>query len=169
MSRATDAREKDRIGIFGTGLSYAGSYGRVTSESIGRDLNPLGRGKGQSLLAGTLNLGQILPWFPKSISFLGTGNSINNACSRYGIITNNIVPKPWRSCPIQYKSSPCENALMRLRAEQCTCRYFVCESISQPKRLVLGTTYGAEPDDGNCAAYRALKLYMATRHAYTMC
>jgi hypothetical protein len=49
MSRATDKREKDRLGVFGTSNSYAGSYGRVTSEPIGRDLNPLGRGSGQAL------------------------------------------------------------------------------------------------------------------------
>ena len=71
MSRATDAREKgsenvtsanwlqpilwysycmggtlllfcsSRCGILGSGLSYAGSYSRVTSETIGRDLNPV--------------------------------------------------------------------------------------------------------------------------------
>jgi hypothetical protein len=37
LSRLTDAREKGRIGIFGSALSYAGAYGRVTSESLGRD------------------------------------------------------------------------------------------------------------------------------------
>jgi hypothetical protein len=48
LSRLTDAREKGRIGILGSALSYAGSYGRVTSESMGRDLNPLGRGDGRA-------------------------------------------------------------------------------------------------------------------------
>ncbi len=64
MSRATDSREKDRIGIFGTDLSYAGSYGRVTSESIGRDLNPLGRGDGAAYVAGAINLSNINPAEP---------------------------------------------------------------------------------------------------------
>jgi len=50
MSRATDAREKERLGIFGTSVAYAGSYGRVTSQPIGRDLNPLGRGDGEHML-----------------------------------------------------------------------------------------------------------------------
>lgn len=80
MSRATDAREKDRIGIFGTGFSYAGSYGRVTSESIGRDLNPLGRGAGQALVGGMQQLGRILPSLIHSQAQHGIGNSINNDC-----------------------------------------------------------------------------------------
>jgi YD repeat-containing protein len=90
MSRATDAREKQRIGIFGTGLSYAGSYGRVTSESIGRDLNPLGRGAGQALVAGALVLGTISARFP-AVSFAsGVGNSVNNGCdcSNCGVWTD---------------------------------------------------------------------------------
>lgn len=80
MSRATDAREKDRIGIFGTGISYAGSYGRVTSESIGRDLNPLGRGAGQALVGGDLEISWITPSVPlsKDLADFGTGSSINN-------------------------------------------------------------------------------------------
>jgi hypothetical protein len=80
MSRATDAREKDRLGIFGTGLSYAGSYGRVTSESIGRDLNPLGRGRGQALVGGMQRAGGISPRLPRSHAAGGVGNSVNNGC-----------------------------------------------------------------------------------------
>jgi hypothetical protein len=78
MSLATDAREKQRIGVFGTDLSYAGSYGRVTSESIGRDLNPLGRGAGQALVGGEVALGSLWRQVPKGIAYLGRGNSINN-------------------------------------------------------------------------------------------
>jgi len=78
LDRATDARERQRIGIFGTGSSYAGSYGRVTSESIGRDLNPLGRGDGMAYLAGALNLGRIAPRVPRGLASPGTGNSVNN-------------------------------------------------------------------------------------------
>jgi len=77
MSRATDKREKDRMGVFGTSNSYAGSYGRVTSESIGRDLNPLGRGNGRQYIAGAIQLGRAAPPVPLS-GGSGTGNSINN-------------------------------------------------------------------------------------------
>jgi hypothetical protein len=49
-ARATDAREKGRIGITGTAYAYAGASGRVTSEALGRDLNPLGRGDGQAVV-----------------------------------------------------------------------------------------------------------------------
>ena len=83
MSRATDKREKDRLGIFGTSNSYAGSYGRVTSEPIGRDLNPLGRGSGQAFVAGAINLGRITSQLAGSRSVSGTGNSINN-CGQFG-------------------------------------------------------------------------------------
>jgi hypothetical protein len=78
MSRATDKREKDRMGVFGTSNSYAGSYGRVTSESIGRDLNPLGRGGGRAFVAGALRMGGIAPQLPFNFIIGGTGNSINN-------------------------------------------------------------------------------------------
>ena len=84
MSRATDKREKDRMGVFGTSNSYAGSYGRVTSEPIGRDLNPLGRGDGQAYLAGMISFGQLFPSLPSKISIGGTGNSVNN-CGCKGI------------------------------------------------------------------------------------
>ena len=80
MSRATDAREKGRIGILGSGLSYAGSYSRVTSETIGRDLNPLGRGDGNAYVGGQLNLGRITPRLPMSTAPGGWGNSVNNGC-----------------------------------------------------------------------------------------
>ncbi len=80
LSRATDAREKVRIGILGSALSYAGSYGRVTSESIGRDLNPLGRGDGSAYVAGGMNLGRISPALPWNSSPGGWGNSVNNGC-----------------------------------------------------------------------------------------
>ncbi len=80
LSRLTDAREKGRIGILGSALSYAGSYARVTSESIGRDLNPLGRGDGSAYVAGGLNLGRISPALPWNNSPGGWGNSVNNGC-----------------------------------------------------------------------------------------
>jgi hypothetical protein len=80
LSRLTDAREKGRIGIFGSALSYAGAYGRVTSESLGRDLNPLGRGNGGSYVAGGLNLGRSNPRLPMNTSPGGWGNSVNNGC-----------------------------------------------------------------------------------------
>ena len=79
MSRATDSREASRIGIFGTSNSYGGSYGRVTNEALGRDLNPLGRGAGQALVAGMLNVGRIMPGLPGSIRAGGKqGNGANN-------------------------------------------------------------------------------------------
>ena len=84
MSRATDKREKDRLGIFGTSNSYAGSYGRVTSEPIGRDLNPLGRGSGMAFVAGGMNLGVITTRLATTRSAGGTGNSINNPCGLGG-------------------------------------------------------------------------------------
>ena len=83
LSRATDAREKGRIGIFGSQLSYAGSSGRVTSEPLGRDLNPLGRGDGGAYVAGAVNLGVIAPRLPGSRATGGTGNSVNN-CGQCG-------------------------------------------------------------------------------------
>jgi len=78
LSRSTDAREKGRLGLFGTSESYAGSYGRVTSEPIGRDLNPLGRGDGFGYVAGALLVARLAPWLPKNIALSGTGNSVNN-------------------------------------------------------------------------------------------
>ena len=93
MSRATDKREKDRVGIFGTGNSYAGSYGRVTSESIGRDLNPLGRGDGRAYLAGMLDFGQLYPELPLSTTPSGSGNSVNNCgCKGIGSCDQDITP-----------------------------------------------------------------------------
>ena len=90
LSRLTDAREKGRIGILGSALSYAGSYGRVTSESIGRDLNPLGRGDGGCYVAGGMNLGRISPRLPWNPPVVGTGNSVNNCGAR----TPGIEPPP---------------------------------------------------------------------------
>jgi hypothetical protein len=84
MDRATDAREKGRIGILGSGLSYGGSYSRVTSETIGRDLNPLGRGDGNAYVGGQLNLGRITPRLPMSTAPGGWGNSVNNGCGDGG-------------------------------------------------------------------------------------
>jgi hypothetical protein len=84
-SRITDMREKGRIGIYGTGLSCAGASPRVTSESIGRDLNPLGRGDGRAYVGGgqnrgqsAQNLGRVSPSLPGSTARFGTGNSVNN-------------------------------------------------------------------------------------------
>jgi hypothetical protein len=87
-ARATDMREKGRIGIYGTGFSYAGSSPRVTSESLGRDLNPLGRGDGNAYVGGgqnegmsVQNLGMVYPSLPLLPAMQqGTGNSVNNAC-----------------------------------------------------------------------------------------
>jgi len=78
MDRASDAREKERMGIFGTVHSYAGSSGRVTSESIGRDLNPLGRGDGMAYVGGDQRYGMISPQLPHSKREGGYGNSVNN-------------------------------------------------------------------------------------------
>ncbi|MBN2082524.1 hypothetical protein JW859_10015, partial [bacterium] len=80
LDRATDAREKGRIGIFGSALSYAGSSPRITSEPIGRDINPLGRGSGMALVGGELNLGRITPTLPLSEAHGGNGSSVNNDC-----------------------------------------------------------------------------------------
>ena len=85
LGTATDAREASRIGIFGTSNSYGGSYGRVTNEALGRDLNPLGRGGGEALVAGMLNVGTIAPEIPKAVLGGGSqGNSVNNPCPRGG-------------------------------------------------------------------------------------
>jgi YD repeat-containing protein len=84
MSRATDAREKGRIGILGSGVSFAGSYGRVTSEAIGRDVNPLGRGDGMALLMGSGKFGRINPSLPRRICILSQGNSVNNSMMQGG-------------------------------------------------------------------------------------
>jgi hypothetical protein len=84
LSRLTDAREKGRIGIFGSALSSAGAYGRVTSESLGCDLNPLGRGDDGSYVAGGMNLGRISPCLPRNLSPGGWGNSVNNGCEDGG-------------------------------------------------------------------------------------
>ena len=89
LSRSTDAREKGRVGLFGTAESYAGSYGRVTSESVGRDLNPLGRGDGMAYVAGELSLDQVAPRLPLSRPTIGFGYSVNNGCPDGG---EGIVP-----------------------------------------------------------------------------
>ena len=98
LSRATDVREKGRIGITGTAYAYAGASGRVTSEALGRDLNPLGRGDGRAYVAGGLNLGQLYPALPQNLAQPGTGNSVNNGCppgtrmvNYQGTLGNNIV------------------------------------------------------------------------------
>jgi hypothetical protein len=105
LSRVTDAREKGRIGIYGTGFSYAGSSPRVTSESLGRDLNPLGRGDGMAYVGGGQNAGQSAQNLGRtSVSFFysdkhpGTGNSINNDC-----------PSCPPSGPPQGPDNPCGN------------------------------------------------------------
>jgi hypothetical protein len=66
------------VGIFGSGYSYCGSSPRVTSETIGRDINPLGRGDGMAYVGGMQNLGRIAPMLPGSTAKFGNGNSINN-------------------------------------------------------------------------------------------
>jgi YD repeat-containing protein len=104
-SRITDMREKGRIGIFGTGFSYAGASGRVTSETLGRDLNPLGRGDGMAYVGGgqivgrsAQNLGSILPALPGANHSRGSGNSVNNQCQ-------SCPP----SSPPQGPGNPCGN------------------------------------------------------------
>ena len=92
LSRATDVREKGRVGLFGTAESYAGAYGRVTSESIGRDLNPLGRGDGQAYVAGALALGSVAPLLSQAGAAGGTGNSVNNPCGGSG---GDSASLPW--------------------------------------------------------------------------
>ena len=96
LDRATDAREKGRIGIFGSALSYAGSSGRVTSEPLGRDVNPFGRGSGAALVGGAMNLGQLFPALPASQAKSGTGDSINNCgqCGGGGCGDSFLPPKP---------------------------------------------------------------------------
>ncbi|MEZ5337132.1 MAG: hypothetical protein R3F46_02615 [bacterium] len=80
MDRATDTREKGRIGITGSAQAYGGSNGRVTSEAIGRDINPLGRGGGAALVGGMLNFGGLAPGLPGGQREVNQGNSVNNAC-----------------------------------------------------------------------------------------
>jgi hypothetical protein len=87
LSRITDMREKGRMGIFGTGFSYAGASGRVTSEALGRDLNPLGRGDGVAYVGGGQNVGEsaqalglIFSALPMNSAQSGNGCSSNNSC-----------------------------------------------------------------------------------------
>jgi hypothetical protein len=80
MDRATDTREKGRIGITGSAQAYGGSNGRVTSEAIGRDINPLGRGGGAALVGGMMNLGGLAPRLPSGRREADQGNSVNNVC-----------------------------------------------------------------------------------------
>ena len=94
LSRLTDAREKGRIGILGSALSYAGSYGRVTSESIGRDLNPLGRGDGTYYAGGNLSIRHIYPPLPFNGSHGGTGNGVDDTSGPGTTSPNPQVPTP---------------------------------------------------------------------------
>lgn len=80
MSLVTDARELGRIGIFGTGFSFEGGSPRLTSESLGRDINPLGRGDGLGYVGGMQKLGALMPSLPLSTALEGQGNSVNNPC-----------------------------------------------------------------------------------------
>ena len=80
MSRATDLREDSRLGIIGSALSYRGANGRVASEAIGRDLNPLGRGDGAYYFAGGMAFGGMQPFLPARLGgVLGGGNSSNDS------------------------------------------------------------------------------------------
>ncbi|UNM07828.1 MAG: RHS repeat protein [Planctomycetales bacterium] len=79
MSRATDAREDGRIGITGSSQAYAGSYGRVTSEPLGRDINPMGRGDGKAYVGGALSMGWLYPAMPMNHAQSGSGFSSNNS------------------------------------------------------------------------------------------
>jgi len=107
LDRATDAREKQRIGIFGTGFSYAGSYSRVTSEPIGRDLNPPGRGDGMAYVAGALNLGRIAPRVPRGLAARGIGNSVNNQGQVEGTTDPEKGPTPLPPTPCDDECCPC--------------------------------------------------------------
>jgi hypothetical protein len=118
MDRATDTREKGRIGITGSAQAYGGSNGRVTSEAIGRDINPLGRGGGAALVGGMMNQGILAPRLPGGSGGINQGNSVNNTCIGCGglgspqsdpkdgpqgyyddwIISNNGGNKMYRDC-----------------------------------------------------------------------
>ena len=84
MDRASDTREKGRIGITGSAQAYGGSNGRVTSEAIGRDINPLGRGGGAALVGGMMSIGKLAPRLPGSSGGVNQGNSVNNPCADCG-------------------------------------------------------------------------------------
>jgi hypothetical protein len=112
-SRATDMREKDRMGIFGNTLSYAGSYGRVASESIGRDLNPLGRGDGVAYVGGWEDLGQVAPRLPKAQTNTGQGNSVNNT-----YISDDEARENEEECKRQHKNRETEIATLETRINE---------------------------------------------------
>jgi hypothetical protein len=146
LSRITDMREKGRIGIFGTGFSYAGASGRVTSESIGRDLNPLGRGDGMAYVGGgqniggsAQNLGPICPKLPKARTVSGTGNSVNNliggsndcvGCCQYQIVGPGISLGLWDPCleAINKVQSPqgCGSPCDQIQCHKAICEMMVC-------------------------------------------
>ncbi len=67
-----------RCGILGTALSYAGLAGRVVSESIGRDLNPLGRGDGTFYAGGNFSIRYIYPPLPLNGRTGGSGNGVED-------------------------------------------------------------------------------------------
>ena len=54
------------------GYAYAGSYGRVTSERIGRDLNPLVRGDGSAYVGGGEHAGMTVDWWGEDCRYVET-------------------------------------------------------------------------------------------------
>ncbi|MBN2082526.1 hypothetical protein JW859_10025 [bacterium] len=77
MDRATDIRDKAQIGILGSALSYRGSDGRVSSETIGRDINPMGRGDGTFYAAGDLRFTGLYPSLRAISALPSLGNTVN--------------------------------------------------------------------------------------------
>ena len=151
MSRVTDAREKQRIGLFGTGSSYAGSYGRVTSESIGRDINPLGRGMGQALVAGALNLGMFLPRLPMRTPCRSTGNSVNNFTipSSWGLTPPLLL---WQQLPPIFRlPPPWEGGQLPPFPPQDP-SWLVSMTCEQLYDCCLGNTYGFSVQQQLCCA-----------------
>ena len=149
LDRATDAREKSRIGIFGSSLAYTGSSGRVTSEPLGRDLNPLGRGSGMALVGGDVNLGRISPALPLCSAGKGSGSSINNLTmgfTPYSIDNECVVPET----PILPNYKLAEGASEECRA----CRKKLKDSIDDCYDRVHDECQAVM--DKVCAAWKAL-------------
>jgi hypothetical protein len=132
LSRATDVREKGRVGIFGSGYSLSGSSPRMTSETIGRDINPLGRGDGMAYVGGSLVLGQIAPALPMRQSTIGTGTSVGNGPS---LIPPVLPPHLDLGCWFRWRNDYFQCAPFH-RPHGCTCPCVLCsveEWWSNPK------------------------------------
>jgi YD repeat-containing protein len=162
LSRVTDMREKGRIGIFGTGFSYAGSYGRVTSETLGRDLNPLGRGDGIGYVGGGQNIGRsaqaigvMSPSLPTVLVPFGTGNSVNNlqggSNDCIGCCPFQVIPPG----PSTTDKEPCLDRLNDVKSEKgCSspcnedlCHEAICKMMEcLPHSFVAGRYYLPDGD-----------------------